>query len=37
MPPEDAKNQPNPEERQVFLEWITSMKYLSPKAPAAEA
>jgi len=33
MPPEDAKNQPTPEERQVFLEWVSSMKYLSPKDP----
>jgi mono/diheme cytochrome c family protein len=32
MPPEDAK-QPSAEEAQVFLEWVSRMKYLSPRDP----
>jgi len=33
MPPEDADDQPTPQERQAVLDWIDSMKRLSPKDP----
>ena len=33
MPPEDAKKQPQPEEVKVFSEWVSEMKFLSPKDP----
>jgi len=33
MPPEEAKKQPTPEETQVFIDWVSEMKYLSPKDP----
>ena len=33
MPPEDASKQPSPEEVKVFTDWVTEMKYLSPKDP----
>src|SRR5688572_14116402 len=33
MPPEEAKKQPTDKERQVFLDWIAQIKYLSPKDP----
>jgi len=33
MPPEDADNQPTDEERQMFLDWMGKIKFLSPKDP----
>jgi hypothetical protein len=33
MPPEDAPKQPSEEERQQFAEWVSSIKFLSPKDP----
>ena len=33
MPPDDADNQPTAEERQMFLDWIGQIKFLSPKDP----
>jgi len=33
MPPEEAKKQPTDKERQVYLDWIPQIKYLSPKDP----
>ncbi|QIF03128.1 DUF1592 domain-containing protein [Roseimicrobium sp. ORNL1] len=33
MPPDDADAQPTEEERQKFLEWMGTIKYLSPKDP----
>jgi hypothetical protein len=33
MPPEDADKQPTDEERQMFLDWIAKIKFLSPKDP----
>jgi hypothetical protein len=33
MPPEDAKKQPTAGEIQVFADWVTEMKHLSPKDP----
>ncbi len=33
MPPVDAAKIPNDEERQQFIEWISKLKYLSPKDP----
>jgi hypothetical protein len=33
MPPDKEKEQPSDEQRQVFLDWVTGMKYLSPKDP----
>lgn len=33
MPPEDAKKQPTPEESKAFIDWVSNMKYLSPKDP----
>lgn len=33
MPPDDAENQPTPEERQMFLDWIGQIKFLSPQDP----
>src|SRR6185369_1872711 len=33
MPPEEANKQPTDKERQVFLDWIAQIKYLSPKDP----
>ena len=33
MPPDDAENQPTAEERQMFLDWIEHIKFLSPKDP----
>ncbi len=33
MPPEDADKQPTDEERQMFMDWVAKLKYLSPKDP----
>lgn len=33
MPPEEADKQPTDEERQMFLDWIAKIKFLSPKDP----
>ncbi|HVR86339.1 MAG TPA: DUF1592 domain-containing protein [Planctomycetota bacterium] len=33
MPPEKEEKQPSDQERQVVLDWIAGMKYLSPKDP----
>ena len=35
MPPDDAKKQPTDEERQVFVDWMVKLKFLSPKDPGA--
>jgi mono/diheme cytochrome c family protein len=35
MPPEDASKQPSPEEVKIFTDWVSEMKYLSPKDPGA--
>jgi hypothetical protein len=35
MPPEDAKKQPTDEGRQMFVEWVATIKILSPKDPGA--
>lgn len=35
MPPDDAKNQPTDEERQMFVDWMGTIKFLSPKDPGA--
>ncbi len=33
MPPEDAEKQPTPEETKIFMDWVSDMKFLSPKDP----
>src|SRR6185436_9975579 len=33
MPPEEARKQPTDQERQVFLDWVAQIKFLSPKDP----
>jgi hypothetical protein len=33
MPPEEADKQPTDEERQVFMDWVGAIKFLSPKDP----
>ena len=33
MPPEDAAKQPTDEERLQFIDWISYLKYLSPRSP----
>jgi len=33
MPPADAKKQPTDEERQMFVDWVGTIKFLSPKDP----
>ena len=33
MPPEDADKQPTDEERQMFVDWVGKIKFLSPKDP----
>jgi Protein of unknown function (DUF1592)/Protein of unknown function (DUF1588)/Protein of unknown function (DUF1585)/Protein of unknown function (DUF1595)/Protein of unknown function (DUF1587)/Cytochrome C oxidase, cbb3-type, subunit III len=33
MPPDDAKKQPTDEERQMFVDWMGTSKFLSPKDP----
>jgi mono/diheme cytochrome c family protein len=35
MPPDYAKKQPTDAERQVFVDWMGTIKYLSPKDPGA--
>ncbi|HYF37444.1 MAG TPA: DUF1592 domain-containing protein [Prosthecobacter sp.] len=35
MPPDDADNQPTDAERQMFLDWLAKIKFLSPKDPGA--
>jgi len=35
MPPNYAKKQPTEAERQTFVEWVGTLKYLSPKDPGA--
>ncbi len=35
MPPDDAKKQPTDEERQMFVDWMGTIKFLSPKDPGA--
>lgn len=35
MPPEDADKQPTDAERQMFMDWVGQLKYLSPKDPGA--
>lgn len=35
MPPGDAKMQPTDEERQMFVDWMEKIKFLSPKDPGA--
>jgi hypothetical protein len=33
MPPDDADNQPTDAERQMFMDWVGKVKFLSPKDP----
>ena len=33
MPPDDADKQPTDAERQIFMDWIAKVKFLSPKDP----
>ena len=33
MPPDDAEKQPTDEERQMFVDWIAKLKFLSPPDP----
>jgi hypothetical protein len=33
MPPDDAEKQPTEEERQMFVNWISKLKFLSPPDP----
>ena len=33
MPPEEADKQPTDEERQMFMDWVARIKFLSPKDP----
>ncbi|WP_395736182.1 DUF1592 domain-containing protein [Prosthecobacter sp.] len=35
MPPEEADKQPTDHERQMFVDWVEQLKYLSPKDPGA--
>lgn len=35
MPPEDVDEQPTDEERQMFVDWVKTIKFLSPKDPGA--
>ncbi len=35
MPPNDAEKQPTEDERQMFVDWMETIKYLSPKDPGA--
>ena len=35
MPPKDAKKQPTDEERRKFMEWVPTVKFLSPPDPGA--
>jgi cytochrome c553 len=33
MPPDEADKQPTDEERQMFMDWVAKVKFLSPKDP----
>ncbi len=33
MPPDDVEKQPSDEERQMFMDWVAQIKFLSPKDP----
>ncbi len=33
MPPDDVEKQPTDEERQMFMDWVGKVRYLSPKDP----
>ena len=33
MPPDDAKKQPADADRQMFVDWLAKIKFLSPKDP----
>ena len=35
MPPEDVDKQPTDEERQMFADWVGTIKFLNPKDPGA--
>ena len=35
MPPDDVDKQPTDEERQMFVDWVGTIKFLSPKDPGA--
>jgi mono/diheme cytochrome c family protein len=35
MPPDDVDKQPTDEERQMFMDWVGTTKFLSPKDPGA--
>ena len=35
MPPDDVDKQPTDEERQMFMDWVGQIKFLSPKDPGA--
>ena len=35
MPPDDAKKTPTEEEARTFIDWVSKMKYMSPKDPGA--
>lgn len=35
MPPEDVDEQPTDEERQMFVDWVETIKFLSPQDPGA--
>jgi mono/diheme cytochrome c family protein len=35
MPPDDAKKTPTEAEAQTFIDWVSNMKYMSPKDPGA--
>jgi len=35
MPPKDAKQQPSDDERKKFIEWVPTVKFLSPQDPGA--
>ena len=35
MPPDEADKQPTDAERQMFMDWVGQLKYLSPKDPGA--
>ena len=35
MPPDDFEKQPTEAERQMFIDWVGKVRYLSPKEPGA--
>jgi len=35
MPPDEADKQPTDEERQMFMDWVAKIKFLSPKDPGS--